>query len=69
MPHRPDAGNAVAAVERVGRINEEETPFLLVVPFDEEDMGGVECTLNSSLALSSLIVLIDSELIRYSDNL
>ena len=39
----------VARVECVRGVNEDESPFLLVVLFAKEGTGGVYCTLDPSL--------------------
>ena len=48
MPHRPQTGDAVAGVERICSVNEEESPFLLIIIFGEEGTGSVHCTLDPS---------------------
>ena len=47
VPHHPKIGDAVAGVERVGRINEKKLPFLLVLLLGEEGSCRMHCALYS----------------------
>ena len=49
VPHYPQVGDAVSGVERIRRVNEDESPFLLAVLLSKERAGRVHCVLDLSL--------------------
>ena len=49
MLHHPEAGDSVPCVEHICHVDEEESPFLLIVPLIKEGAGGVDCALDSGL--------------------
>ena len=52
VPHRPQSGNAVTSIKRIHRVNNEESPFLLVILLGEEGTVRVHRALCPSLEAS-----------------
>ena len=46
VAHRPKSGTAVACIEYIDRINEEELPFLIIIVILPYGTGCVQCILD-----------------------
>ena len=49
VPHHPQSGDVVAGVKRIRRVDEEKSPFLLVILLVRAGADCVHCTLYISL--------------------